>query len=423
MQDMNAPKPNFSHQSMPLAEDFVVAGRASYLGGKRAEAVSNLDERFGPGNWTIGYILDGKVISRDQALQLYEQSYETFLRNNPAIRERLIREARDIYDTAPSNVESGLDYHKQEDSRSHLQDIAIRRALKNMGLSFQGDKLMQVRDVGSDFPELSPGKVPFVLPATSIPRSRIYTADWVQSGSVEDFWQNNKYIFARNQVSGVEHLRAHLDHKLAEDKKENQIEIEDSLRSMIVMGTSAKDLTERYLAFLDRNGLQSYQSGGTSLSTPKFFLSTVIRRLPDAITTHGWGTEQAVRAIDSLTPLFAHLRNVVSGRDFLFEPPKELRPLLQPIMLCAFLHHVEFNDWPTKANIDAIFSIPGALETIEKDPHCHSFLKRAPIMHKSAGEISQIVMPPTMLDKKDQAQARRLIALLLELKKEVEQGG
>lgn len=66
------------------------------------------------------------ALSRDEALQLYEKSYETFFINNPSITHRLVHEAREIYGTAPSNVESGIDYHKQEDPRSHLQDIAIR---------------------------------------------------------------------------------------------------------------------------------------------------------------------------------------------------------------------------------------------------------------------------------------------------------
>jgi hypothetical protein len=116
----------FLHEKGRLTDDHVIIERVGYLGSKRGEFVERMDNIYGVDGWTIGYVLDGKALSRDEALQLYEKSYETFLKNNPSITHRLVHEAREIYDTAPSNVESGLDYHKQEDSRSHLQDIAIR---------------------------------------------------------------------------------------------------------------------------------------------------------------------------------------------------------------------------------------------------------------------------------------------------------
>jgi len=415
-------KAAFGHENIPLTKDFVLADRASYLGGNRTSAVQKLDEKFGSGNWTIGYILDGKAISRDEALQLYERSYEAFLRDNPAITERLVREARDIYDTAPSNVESGLDYHRQEDTRSHLQDIAIRRALKNMGLSFQGETLMQVRDVGSDFPELSPGKLPFVLPKSSINPRRAYVADWVQPGSVEDFWQNNKYVFAKNEGRVVERLRAQVDQRLRDGEKEARTEIEDTLLSLITMGASVRDLTERYLTFLNEKDLQRFAPEGRNFTVPIVprFLGLAEYALPPAITSGGWGTKEVVTAIDSLRPLFTTFGREDDALGFSVGYPQHVEPLLKPAILCGYLHYVEHGQWATRGNVYLIFSLPGILERVEADPHYRNFIKGAPIVRKGVEEITSIVLKPG-LRPEYRERGQRFISLLLDLKKETEQ--
>lgn len=391
-------------------------------GGKRAEGVARLDERYGGGNWTIGYILDGRVLSRDDALKLYEQSYENFLRANPAITERLIREAKDIYDTAPSNVQSGLDYHKQEDTRSHLQDIAIRRALKNMGLSFQGEKLMQVRDVGSDFPELSPGKVPFVSPKSSIIKLRPYVADWVEKGSVEDFWQNNKFVFVRNEEGVLGSIRTHLESKLSAGTGEDRKEIEDTLLTVILMGAGGRELTTSYLDFLTRNNLQRERLPcGIQASTAYGFLNKVFNALPEVILTRGWGSEEVVRTVESLTPLFNHLPSQDRALDFLVSIDERVTSALEPATLCAFLHYLEQYDWPTKGNLGAFYTRERALVAIEQDPHLRRYLKTAPFIRKSEAEIREIVMKDPWAEKYHEDRSR-LLAVMLDLKKEVEQG-
>jgi hypothetical protein len=330
----------------------------------------------------------------------------------------LIREAKDIYDTAPSNVESGLDYHKQEDARSHLQDIAIRRALKNMGLSFQGEKLMQVRDVGSDFPELSPGKVPFVLPKSSILKMRPYIAEWVEKGSVEDFWQNNKFVFARNEEGVRGSVRAHLEGKLsAGTTVEHRKEIEDALLTVILMGAGEKELTTSYLDFLTRNNLHKTHLPYVSVGTAYSFLNRVFDALPEVIVTRGWGSEEVVRTIKSLTPLFAHLPSQDRALDFLCGIDKRVTSLLEPATLCAFLHYLERDDWATKGNIEMFYVGDDNIRAIEQDPHLRQYLKTAPFIRKSEAEIREIVMgkaqPEEYHEKRD-----RLLAVMLDLKRE-----
>jgi hypothetical protein len=75
--------------------------------------------------------------------------------------------AADVYDDDPSNVESGLDYSKRGELRTHIQEIAIRNCVKRFGRKFGGDKLLQIRDRIGEHPlslALSPGQVPFHKP-------------------------------------------------------------------------------------------------------------------------------------------------------------------------------------------------------------------------------------------------------------------
>jgi nicotinate-nucleotide adenylyltransferase len=104
--------------------------------------------------------------------------------------------ASDVYDIQPSNVESGLDYHKQECTATHLQDIAVRRVLVRLGRSFKGDHLVQIRGHESEGYRLNPGKVPFHEPE-SIIEPTFAPGRWWDAHSVEDFWQSNKVLEVR----------------------------------------------------------------------------------------------------------------------------------------------------------------------------------------------------------------------------------
>ena len=56
----------------------------------------------------------GKIIAEDVAIQIYEDAYYEFFDTHRDKLEWLINTASDVYDTAPSNVQAGLDYKIQE---------------------------------------------------------------------------------------------------------------------------------------------------------------------------------------------------------------------------------------------------------------------------------------------------------------------
>jgi hypothetical protein len=118
----------------------------------------------------------------------------------------LLEIASNVYDDDPNNVESGLDYSKRGDLRTHIQDIAIRNCVKRFGRKFSGDKLIQIRDRIGEHPlslALSPGQVPFHNPALiSNPDNlqEIRRNAWWLPLSVEDFYQRAKRLVVRKNL-------------------------------------------------------------------------------------------------------------------------------------------------------------------------------------------------------------------------------
>lgn len=169
--------------------------RPGYFGKRREQRLVEYDERFGAGRWRLAWQIGEVTGGQDQALMAYEDAYYAYLLARPDMLELLAREARDVFDDAPSNVRSGLDYFAQETNLNHLHDIAIRRCMVRLGRAFQGERLIQIRHVLGDHPLsllLSPSQVPFHRPEWIIhPELERW---WWQPGSIESFYQSNKLL-------------------------------------------------------------------------------------------------------------------------------------------------------------------------------------------------------------------------------------
>ena len=195
-------------------EEWELCDRPGYFGSRRDEIERGYDEKYGPGCWRLAWQVGvGVFFTREQMTMLYEDAYYTFLHDNVDVLEMLLSEAADVYDDAPSNVESGFDYTCQETGRTHVQDIAIRRVVTRLGERFHGSRLIQIRDDLGDHPlsmTLSPGQVPFHFPELI---RRPETTGWWQSGSVESFYQSNK-VLQRLVAAGPELERALIESEL-----------------------------------------------------------------------------------------------------------------------------------------------------------------------------------------------------------------
>lgn len=173
----------------------ILLNELGYFGSRKDIIFKNLDDRFEKDGWLPAWFIKGKLEPQSEAIKHYENSYFHFLQNNPEVLEWLVKTASDVYDFSPTNLNSRLDYSLQEDDAIHLQDIAVRRALKRLGKDFQGNHLVQIRGHESEGYVLNPGKVPFYKPEL-IPNIKYKGVNngWWDENSVEAFYQNTKAL-------------------------------------------------------------------------------------------------------------------------------------------------------------------------------------------------------------------------------------
>jgi hypothetical protein len=193
-QNLTAIRPAFSWVELTdeIRQDWLqIEGLVKAAGRRREAIVQRRDELFGEGNWRQGWSYRGEVIGWEQAVQLYEDAYLELIRSKPWLLGWICRAASDVYDNDVSNVDSGLDYALQETQATHLQDIAVRRAVVRLGRALQGDHLVEIHGHLTEGARLSPGVVPFHEQQEILPCAK---DDWWEPQSVEAFWQHNKLL-------------------------------------------------------------------------------------------------------------------------------------------------------------------------------------------------------------------------------------
>lgn len=170
--------------------DWLNDHRPGYFGRSRDAKIAHLNEMFGKGGWRLAWVttLDDPCEFFEACVKYYEQSYFVYLKDRPDDLKFICSHGECI-DNAPSNVKSGCNY--QESYSTHIQDIAVRRRLE---LKFEGpaDKILVIRSADSNGYKFGPGNIPFVWP--HLITSPSLCPKWAKRGSVEDFWQSNKWV-------------------------------------------------------------------------------------------------------------------------------------------------------------------------------------------------------------------------------------
>lgn len=173
--------------------------RPGFFGRRRDQIVRELNDKYGTGNWDLRWCTsafpDGLTFN-EACILCYEYSYLCWFMEFPNDVD-FICSFGECIDNAPTNVQSGCDYEKQEAFSTHIQDIAVRNVLKLLGRKFEGDKdnILVIRSTDSNGHRYGPGNIPYFNPTDIIYPSKC--PKWANYGSVEDFWQSNKWVFVR----------------------------------------------------------------------------------------------------------------------------------------------------------------------------------------------------------------------------------
>lgn len=174
-------------------------GRPGFFGRRRDERIRQLDGMFGLGNWRLVWTDGGRILEFEEACRAFYE--EAYFRHLSARQEDLdfICSFGECIDNAPTNVSCGCDYTRQEAFSTHIQDIAVRNVLRRLGRAFSGppDSILVIRTKDDNGHRFGPGNIPFHEPSAIIqPSLRPW---WAKEGSVEDFWQSNKILQARER--------------------------------------------------------------------------------------------------------------------------------------------------------------------------------------------------------------------------------
>jgi len=166
-------------------------GRPGYCGRRWRRRERELDDRHGPEGWRLRMDVAGRLLEFADAAWHCEESYVLYLSARPELLDRLCAGARDLYETAASNLRSGSDYALQERRKEHYQDIALRNAVARLGRSFEGERRIRIGGRNADCPALSAGQVPFCRPEWILQPALV---SWWKPDSIECFWHSNKVL-------------------------------------------------------------------------------------------------------------------------------------------------------------------------------------------------------------------------------------
>jgi hypothetical protein len=110
-------------------------GRAGGLR-QRTARQRQWDRRYGEGNWQVGYVIGGRFVSQEEAVEsVYYRSYAEHFAAHPEDLEQLLRLAR-VLRNPHAEATTGVD----------LQVPAILQYLERHGLQLQGTEVV---DIGS----------------------------------------------------------------------------------------------------------------------------------------------------------------------------------------------------------------------------------------------------------------------------------
>jgi hypothetical protein len=132
------------------------------------------DQRYGEGEWAVGYVIDGAFVLQDDALEsIYYKSYEEHFAAHPEDLEELVRLARSLRNP-----------HAEATTGVDLQVPAIMKYLERHSVRLQGTNVVDIGTwKGKVTHAISVRLSPLQIKATGHPKM-----------TLEQFWQEKKCL-------------------------------------------------------------------------------------------------------------------------------------------------------------------------------------------------------------------------------------
>ena len=148
-------------------------GRAGGLK-QRTARQREWDQKYGEGQWAVGYVIDGAFVLQEDALDsIYNRSYEEHFAAHPEDLEELIRLARSLRNP-----------HAEATTGVDLQVPAIMAYLVRHGLQLQGTEIVDIGSwKGQASHAISIRLSPLHIKVTGDPKT-----------TLEQFWQERKCL-------------------------------------------------------------------------------------------------------------------------------------------------------------------------------------------------------------------------------------
>lgn len=128
------------------------------LGKNRDKFIQKVTRSAGKGNWFWTFRCNNKLYSWEMGMQMYEDAYWQFLRNDVSLVKELVGYFN-VYVLDRHDIDSSINYKHQLNERDHYPDIALRRCLVRLGVWFQGKEILRIPAT-----KFNDCNVPFHLP-------------------------------------------------------------------------------------------------------------------------------------------------------------------------------------------------------------------------------------------------------------------
>lgn len=197
-----------------LQSQWINKGQPGFLGKTKEQQYAHWDKEFGKNNWRICWVLpNGEILGFDQMFQLYVESYTKYFREHWNEAIELTKNHSFTYDKTLITPDLAFNPYalvNKPGIPNQFHHVALNLALiQNLGLKFQGENPLQVRDGKPNQPKeewplgwkWGPGRIPLhdlsLMPNTQL-------KGWWDKNSIESLYQTTKIL----QVIQKNHFNA-----------------------------------------------------------------------------------------------------------------------------------------------------------------------------------------------------------------------